>query len=111
MEYLLNLPPLINIPRPNLYANDWDKYEKIHQIKYFSFCKKILLQTINALEFEIGDLELYIRQNENCDYTFHCEHSVIENNKNQISVYYDAFSALTRTIDYLWWQIRNVPPC
>ena len=34
MEWILTLPPLVNVPQPNFMADEYDKYAKIHQIKY-----------------------------------------------------------------------------
>ena len=87
MEWILTLPPLVNVPQPNFMADEYDKYAKIHQIKYFTLCKKILLRVINNLEVEMRAIELYIKKNENSGYLFQLEYGVIQTYNYQISVY------------------------
>jgi ABC-type polar amino acid transport system ATPase subunit len=109
MNWILTLPPLVNVPRPNFMVNEYDKYEKIKQIMYFSFCKKILLREINNLESEIKNLEVYMEKNKG--YFFNQEYYLIQTLNYKISMYYQAFNLISNKISILWWHIRNYPPC
>ena len=107
MEWILSIPSLVNIPQPNIYNSQPDKYDLIAQIKYFSFCKRVLMKTINVLEDEIENLQNYKTRNGNYDMIFQMENTMIEHYKYQVNFHLVAYNYLTPVIDNLWSQIRN----
>ena len=111
MDLILNLPPILFVPRPNFNVDIYDKYEKIYHIKYYSYCKKLLLNAINQLENEIAKLKDHIDKNQNYGYNFQMENTTIQSYENQISTYTRALPIFGRIIDNIWWEIRNYPEC
>ena len=111
MELLLSLPILKDVPIPNFYADITDKYAKIHQIKYFMYCKGLILNEMDYIHFENTDLLSINRINLQLGYSSNLDYSQIYKNDLDLQIYGQACEFISIIINHLWWQIRTFPPC